>query len=256
MIVRDALDSSALECETFTMTPSMQESAFQRPEARVEWNRFLRGRFMVFDGPDGSGKSTQFKMFSNWVRGHWSVPVTEVREPGGTSIGEQIRTILLDPKNDPMTVRCEMLLYMASRAQLLAERIRPALEAGHLVLSDRFVSSTLAYQGTAGGLSRDEIISVARVAVGDLWPHNIVIFDVDVATAAKRLNPLLDRMEQKGAIFHERVRQGYLQQAREDPKRVTVLDATRDQDRVFGDLLQALTLHAQAYGPTVGTPTS
>lgn len=224
----------------------MQEPPSETPDERLELDRYLRGRFMVFDGPDGCGKSTQFKMFSNWVKGHWNIPVTEVREPGGTDIGEQIRAILLDPKNDPMTVRCEMLLYMASRAQLLEERIRPALEAGHLVLSDRFVSSTLAYQGTAGGVAREEIISVAKVALGNLWPHNIVIFDVDVPTAAKRLNPLLDRMEQKGAIFHERVRQGYLQQAREDPERVTVLDATRDQDAVFGDLLQFVTNQARA----------
>ena len=225
----------------------MQESFSSTPPARINWDRYLRGRFMVFDGPDGSGKSTQFRMFSNWVKGNWNVPVTEVREPGGTEIGEQIRAILLDPKNDPMTVRCEMLLYMASRAQLLEERIRPALTAGHLVLSDRFVSSTLAYQGTAGGIDRDDIIRVAKVAVGDLWPHNTIIFDVDVPTAAKRLNPLLDRMEQKGAIFHERVRQGYLQQAREDPDRVTVLDATQDADAVFGDLIRFLTQQATVH---------
>ncbi len=233
----------------------MQETAFEQPDKRVNWDRFLRGRFMVFDGPDGSGKSTQFKMFSNWVRGHWDVPVTEVREPGGTEIGEQIRAILLDPKNEGMTVRCEMLLYMASRAQLLEQRIRPALAAGHLVLSDRFVSSTLAYQGTAGGISREEIIRVAQVAVGDLWPHNTVIFDVDVPTAAKRLNPLLDRMEQKGAVFHERVRQGYLQQAREDPHRVTVIDATRDQDTVFGELLEALAHQARTNSATKSVTT-
>ena len=149
---------------------------------------FLRGRFVVFDGPDGCGKSTQFRRFADWANAQ-GVTVTEVREPGGTEIGEQIREILLDPSNGLMTIRAEMLLYMASRAQLLEERIRPALVRGELILADRFVSSTLAYQGTAGGMTRDEILDVARVAIGDMWPDDIVIFDVDTATAAKRMNP-------------------------------------------------------------------
>jgi dTMP kinase len=176
---------------------------------------FLAGRFVVFDGPDGCGKSTQFRRFADWAAAQ-GVVVTEVREPGGTSIGEQIRAVLLDPRNDAMTVRAEMLLYMASRAQLLEERIRPALLRGELVLADRFVSSTLAYQGTAGGMLRDEIMDVARVAVGDMWPDEIVIFDVDTETAWKRMaasgRAAPDRMEQKDAAFHQRVREGYLQQ--------------------------------------------
>jgi dTMP kinase len=157
------------------------------PETSIEAMRaFLAGRFVVFDGPDGCGKSTQFRRFADWAAAQ-GVVVTEVREPGGTSIGEQIRAVLLDPRNDAMTVRAEMLLYMASRAQLLEERIRPALLRGELVLADRFVSSTLAYQGTAGGMLRDEIMDVARVAVGDMWPDEIVIFDVDTETAWKRM---------------------------------------------------------------------
>src|SRR5262249_1808574 len=142
--------------------------------------------FLVFDGPDGSGKSTQFARFASWCR-EQGVPITEVREPGGTSIGEQIRTILLDPRNDRMDLRCEMLLYMASRAQLIVERIRPALAQGHLVLADRFISSTLAYQGAGGGLPPEYILEVGKVAVGDTWPQVTVIFDVDEATAAERL---------------------------------------------------------------------
>jgi dTMP kinase len=147
---------------------------------------FLSGRFVVFDGPDGCGKSTQFRRFADWAAAQGLV-VTEVREPGGTAIGERIRDILLDPAHDAMTIRCEMLLYMASRAQLLEERIRPALARGELVLADRFVSSTLAYQGTAGGMTRDEILDVARVAVGEMWPDEIVIFDVDTETAWRRM---------------------------------------------------------------------
>ena len=165
--------------------------------------------------------------------------VCEVREPGGTAIGEQIRQVLLDPAND-MSVRCEMLLYMASRAQLIEQTIRPALSRNELVLADRFISSTLAYQGTAGGISTEEILQVGRVAVGSLWPDLTVVFDVDEHAAAKRLNPLLDRMELKGREFHRRVRQGYLAQASSEPERYAVIDASPDEETVFRSLLAAL----------------
>jgi dTMP kinase len=208
-------------------------------------DRFLSGRFVVFDGPDGCGKSTQFRRFADWARAQ-GVVVSEVREPGGTGIGEQIRDILLDTGNAEMTVRCEMLLYMASRAQLLEERVRPALARGELVLADRFVSSTLAYQGTAGGMEREEILEVAKVAVGSMWPDDVVIFDVDIATAATRMNAARDRIEQKDASFHERVRQGYLQQCREDPARCVTVDARVDADGVFASLVGAFEARMKA----------
>jgi dTMP kinase len=204
-----------------------------------EWLRTLAGRFIVFDGPDGSGKSTQFARFAAACRGAGLV-VCEVREPGGTSIGEQIRRILLEPDNNEMSVRCEMMLYMASRAQLVEEMIQPALARGELVLADRFISSTLAYQGTAGGMSPEEILVVGQVAVRACWPDLTVIFDVDEATAAKRLNPLLDRMEQKGAEFHRRVRQGFLDQAGRDEARFLVVDATQEVDEVTAALMEGL----------------
>jgi dTMP kinase len=130
-----------------------------------------------------------------------------------------------------------MLLYMASRAQLVAQRIAPAKAAGHLVLADRFVSSTLAYQGTAGGMPMSQILEVGRVAIGEHWPDRVVIFDVDEATAATRLNPLLDRMEMKGREYHARVRRGYLAQAEADPERHIIIDARADEDAVFDALL-------------------
>jgi len=203
------------------------------------WTHRLAGRFIVFDGPDGSGKSTQYRHFAAYCR-QQGVAVTEVREPGGTSIGEQIRSVLLDPANHDMVLRCEMMLYMASRAQLVEQIIRPALERNELVLADRFISSTLAYQGTAGGMSENEIITVGNVAVGARWPDLTVVFDVDERTAAHRLNPLLDRMERKGAVFHRRVRDGYLAQAKAHPPTHVVIDATADEQTVFDELLRSL----------------
>ncbi len=199
----------------------------------------LRGRFLVFDGPDGSGKTTQFHRFCH-VASDAGLPVVEVREPGGTAVGEQVRQILLDPANEDMDLRCEMLLYMASRAQLVNQKIAPALAAGQLVVADRFISSTLAYQGTAGGLNPADIEAVAAVAVGRCQPDLVLVFDVDQATAAARLSPLLDRIEQRGADFHARVRRGYLDQARQHIDRYRVIDATADADTVFDRLLTAV----------------
>jgi len=199
----------------------------------------LAGRFLVFDGPDGSGKSTQFSRFAGLCREEGLV-VCEVREPGGTAIGEQIREVLLDPENTDMAMRTEMLLYMASRGQLVEQTIRPALQRGELVLADRFISSTLAYQGTAGGLAVADILAVGRVAVGECWPHLTVIFDVDEQVAAGRLNPLLDRMELKGAEFHRRVRQGYMDLAAGDPAGNMVIDASGSEDEVFELLVGGL----------------
>ncbi|MEX2670530.1 MAG: dTMP kinase [Phycisphaeraceae bacterium] len=215
------------------------------PSSATDWLTNLRGRFLVFEGPDGAGKTTQFVRFRELVRKQ-GITVCEVREPGGTEIGEQIRNILLDPANENMDLRCEMLLYMASRAQLVAERIRPALEAGQLVLADRFISSTLAYQGTAGGLDPAHIQQVADVAIGKSRPDFVVIFDVDEATAAHRLAPLLDRMEQKGSAYHRRVRQGYLDQAKADPDHHLLIDARGEADAVFASLCDTLRTATQS----------
>jgi dTMP kinase len=213
------------------------------------WLERLRGRFLVFDGPDGSGKSTQLSRFARICR-EAGLVVCEVREPGGTSIGEQIRSVLLDPANTDMSLRCELMLYMASRAQLIDQTIRPALQAGSLVLADRFISSTLAYQGTAGGIGAREILQVGEVAIGSRWPDLVVIFDVDERTAASRLNPLLDRMERKGEAFHRRVRQGFLQQAGSDPEHHLVIDSSVDEESVFRTLCEGVEVWMLERGPT------
>jgi dTMP kinase len=213
----------------------MQQPNAAADDADRAWMRALAGRFVVFDGPDGSGKSTQFRRFADAARGA-GLEVVEVREPGGTPIGEKIRTILLDPANAEMTVRTEMLLYMASRAQLFTQRIEPALRAGALVLADRFVSSTLAYQGAAGGMDEDDIVAVGRVATGNHVPDLTVIFDVSTDVALSRLSPLLDRMEGKGREFHMKVRAGYLAQARRWPDRYAVVDSSVAPDAVTAAL--------------------
>ncbi len=221
----------------------MPTSSAHAAPAQLDFLRAYAGRFIVFEGPDGSGKSTQFRRLTEALAA-LNIAHTTVREPGGTVTGEAIRQVLLDRANTGMTVRAEMMLYMASRAELVEMVIFPALRRGELVLADRFVASTLAYQGAAGGLSSADIAAVARVATKGLLPDLYVLFDLDADSAAKRLSPLLDRMEAKGKEFHTRVRQGYLDQAKGDPRRYAVVDASRDPDTVWSQLL--LTLHQRA----------
>lgn len=225
------------------------------------WIQNLRGKFVVFDGPDGSGKSTQFRHLVELAESH-NINVCEVREPGGTHIGEEIRKVLLDPSvKEDVDVRCEMLLFMASRAQLISQKVEPALGRQELVLADRFISSTLAYQGTAGGLPIADILRVGQVALGRFWPDLVVVFDVDEDTAATRINPLLrerefnadkDRMEAKGAAFHRKVRQGYLDQAAGDPDRYLIIDAAGEPDAVFDQLITGL--ESKLSAPAPGNP--
>lgn len=148
-----------------------------------------------------------------------------------------------------MTVRCEMLLYMASRAELVERRIVPALAKGELVLADRFVASTLAYQGAAGGLPLADIAAVARVATRGVLPDLNLIFDIDEVAAGKRLSPLLDRMEAKGAEFHRAVRKGYLDQARQDPTHYAVVDASKTADEVWASLVETLRVRVKMLPP-------
>jgi dTMP kinase len=201
--------------------------------------RALAGKFIVFEGGDGSGKSTQLRSLVAALEAQ-AVPFIQTREPGGTPVGDKIREALLTRDIADMSVRCEMLLYMASRAELCERVIQPALRAGQLVLADRFVSSTLAYQGTAGGLPSADIAAVARVATRGLMPDLVVLFDIDTQAAARRLSPLLDRMEAKGIAFHAKVRQGYLDQARSDPRRFAVIDASQPPELVWRSLCQTL----------------
>ncbi|RMH25121.1 MAG: dTMP kinase [Planctomycetota bacterium] len=197
----------------------------------------MRGRFIVFEGPDGSGKTTQFERFVARCRAA-GLDVCEVREPGGTAIGERIREVLLDTRSS-MSPRCEMLLYMASRAQLVEERIGPALASGEVVLADRFLASTLAYQGAAG-VSEEDIRAVARAACGAAAPDLTLIYDVDDPTAEARMGPDRDRIERRGADYRARVRQRYRALAREDPAGFALIDASADADAVERRTLEVI----------------
>lgn len=215
----------------------------------------LAGMFIAFEGADGSGKSTQLRRFVDALATA-GVPVCEVREPGGTAIGEEIRRILLHT-HEQMSLSCEMLLYMASRAQLVEERVRPALAARQVVVADRFLSSTLAYQGAGGGLRPEDILAVGRAATGGTMPGLILIFDVDGETAARRTRGVEpkksrkapraagvslfdDRIEQRDAAYHERVRQSYRDQAKADPSRHLLIDARPDPETVWESLIAQL----------------
>lgn len=230
----------------------VQVSAAVAAAGDVSFLRRYAGRFVVFEGPDGSGKSTQFARLSQACK-DLNVPLCEVREPGGTPVGERIRQHVLLARADEgleMGVRCEMLMYMASRAELVEKKIIPALSRGELVMADRYVASTLAYQGAAGGLPSSDIAAVARVATRNLQPDLVLLFDIDEQAAAKRLSPLLDRMEAKGAAFHRKVRQGYLEQAKADPGRYAVVDASRTADEVWVAMIAQLRDRAASLPPT------
>lgn len=201
------------------------------------WEK-LAGRFIVMDGPDGAGKSTQIAMLAEHLRGQ-GVSVVQTRDPGGTAIGDRIRTILLDRVHAEMDFRCELMLYMASRAQLVAEVIRPALARGQCVLCDRYISSTIAYQG-AGGASVEQIKAAAAVAVGGLWPDLTLLLDLPPEVGMTRLKGAPDRVEAKGLEYHRAVRALFLQQAAEDPGRFAVVDAAGSVEQVQQRLQAAL----------------
>ncbi len=200
-------------------------------------NKFA-GKFIVLDGPDGCGKSTQTKLLAQWLT-EQKIEVETFRDPGGTDIGEQIRHILLNPQHVVMDTRTELLLYMAARAQLWAEKISPALKENKCVLLDRWLSSTCAYQGYAGGFGTEKIIKIATDCLERVWPDLTIILDVDLKTASQRLKSQLDRMEQKGPNYHQKVREGFLELAK-NRKGFVVIDATKDIETVHKKVLQAI----------------
>jgi dTMP kinase len=202
----------------------------------------LAGRFVVLDGPEGCGKSTQAQLLAERALAA-GVEVLRVRDPGSTRIGERIRSILLDPAHQEMGMRCEMLLYMAARAQMMVELILPALQAGRLVVCDRFVSSTLAYQLDGDGLRAEEIRAVAQIAIKGRWPDLMLILDMPAEKSMMRVRRDKDRIEQRPMEYHQRVHANYLSQARLDPSRYRIIPADRTIEQVHEEVWQAAMQH-------------
>ena len=198
----------------------------------------FQGKFIVLDGPDGCGKSTQAGLLAKRL-GERGMPISRFRDPGDTSIGEKIREILLNPEHLAMDTRTELLLYMAARAQLWAEKIAPAFAANRCVILDRWLSSTCAYQGFAGGFGIDKVIKIATDCLERVWPDLTIILDVDLRTAAGRLDRQLDRMEAKGDGYHKKVREGFLQLAKQH-ENVIVVDASGGVETVYDKILEVI----------------
>lgn len=202
-------------------------------------NERLQGKFLVLDGPDGCGKSTQTRLLSEWIA-EQGVDVVSYRDPGTTLVGEKIRDILLDVAHEGMGDNVEVLLYMAARAQLWKEHIAPDLAAGKCVLMDRWLSSTCAYQGWAGGFGMEKVVKIATDSLERIWPDLTIILDVDTETAAGRMQRDLDRMEQKGDAYHAKVREGFLKLPAIEPT-VKVVDASRTIEQIHQDILKLIT---------------
>ncbi len=199
-----------------------------------------RGVFITFEGGEGCGKSTQLRLLAHALEAA-GVPVRTLREPGGTAVGEAVRSILLDPDHAGLDDIAELLLYEAARAQLVAEVIEPALEAGEVVLCDRFYDSTTAYQGHARGIALDEVAELNRAATDGLSPDRTLILDVDPALGiARATSHGADRLESEDLAFHRRVREGFLAIAAAEPERVRTVDASGGIDEVACAVAAAL----------------
>jgi dTMP kinase len=198
--------------------------------------------FITIEGPEGSGKTSQMKPLADWLvaQGH---AVYTTREPGGTSIGEQIRNVIHDLKNTEMHPRTETLLYQAARAQIVEQIIRPKLVDGVIVISDRYADSTLAYQGYGHQQNLAEVRALIRYATGGLIPDLTILLDLDVETGLKRKTKPdeWNRLDAYTVDFHKRVRAGYLELVRAEPKRWRVVDASQAWEQVQAGLRQVIT---------------
>ncbi|MCA9400964.1 MAG: dTMP kinase [Candidatus Omnitrophica bacterium] len=182
----------------------------------------MKGSFITFEGIEGSGKSTQIMRLEHELR-EQGKEVMLLREPGGVKISEKIREILLDNAHTEMGGRCETLLYMAARAQLVAEVLQPALSSGKIVLCDRFLDSTIVYQGYGVGVNINDILAIGLFATQNIQPDLTVLLDVDVAQGLSRIVQKKDRIEARDHSYHQKVREGYLALAKKFPGRIKVV---------------------------------
>lgn len=194
--------------------------------------------FITFEGPDGSGKTTQARLLVEHLQSR-GAPVLLTREPGGTAISEQIREVILSTKNLAIRHETEALLFSAARAQIVAELIRPALAANKIVVCDRYADSTLAYQGYGLGLDLDALRAITRFATGGLTPDLTFYVDVPAEIGlARRQRGVTNRLDQKAVEYHARVCAGYLEMAKQEPARWVVIDGTRALEAVQAEIRQ------------------
>jgi dTMP kinase len=205
------------------------------------------GFLLSFEGSEGCGKSTQIRLLCERLEAEGQ-PVEVLREPGGTAAGEQIRHLLQHAKEgDGLCAESELLLFAASRAQIVREKIRPLLAAGTFVILDRFLDSTTVYQGFARGLPLDSVHAINAFAIGGTLPDLTLLLDMDNATARDRIarsGRTLDRMENQPVAFFEKVRAGYLELARAEPQRIRVLQAAQSPEAVHADIWSLVQTHA------------
>jgi dTMP kinase len=199
------------------------------------------GRFITFEGVDGSGKSTQLAALASALTAR-GIPVVTTREPGGTPLGEAIRRVVLDQSFAGMSARAELLLYLASRAEHVDRVIRPALERGALVLCDRFTEATLAYQAYGRGLPIEDVTALTRFAAADIEPDLVVLLDLPVEDGLARVRERrgLNRLDRETVAFHGRVRDGYLALAESAPDRFRIFDARRPVNELHAGIAAAV----------------
>ncbi len=195
--------------------------------------------FITFEGPEGAGKTTVIQMIAKRLA-EKNIDVLATREPGGIEIAEKIRTIILNPEHTAMDERTEALLYAAARSQHYFEKVRPALDAGKLVICDRFIDSSLAYQGFARGIGVDEVLSINEFAIGKKLPDLTILFDLAPEVGLARIyatgNREVNRLDVESLPFHQKVREGYLQLVERYPERIRVVNADQDIESVVEDV--------------------
>lgn len=197
-----------------------------------------KGLFITFEGADGCGKTTQMDLLAEYLKNNGK-EVLLTREPGGKGLGEKVREILLNYNGD-VSDRCESFLFLADRAQNIDIIVNPAVEEGKIVLCDRHIDSTVAYQGYGRGLDIERINMLNNLATNGHKPDLTFVFDIDVETSMKRVGKEKDRMESAGIDFHNRVRKGYLELAKQEPKRIKVLDATKSIEEIHNEVIKII----------------
>jgi len=197
-----------------------------------------KGIFITFEGIDGSGKSTQLVKAAQYLE-EKGISCMQTRDPGGTELGLQLRNILLN-HTGKIYPFCELFLYLADRAQHVDEKIIPAINSGKAVLCDRFIDSTIAYQGYARGLNPEEITTLNNMVTHSILPDLTLLYDIDPAISLTRIGRSKDRLESESLCFHSKVREGYLEQSRQHPARIRVINANQPLEEVFKDTLKFL----------------